>query len=94
MRKTRRSDAQSLDKLRQLRSELYLAYNLLELVDRREKMRQESLALEQLCFDQKMIMRELRRKYNFKDESDGLYHVKVSNWMVNRILVRIYLFCL
>ncbi|KAI8053804.1 enhancer of polycomb-like-domain-containing protein [Syncephalis plumigaleata] len=76
MRKTRRSDAQSLDKLRQLRSELYLAYNLLELVDRREKMRQESLALEQLCFDQKMIMRELRRKYNFKDESDGLYHVK------------------
>ncbi|RKP28084.1 enhancer of polycomb-like-domain-containing protein [Syncephalis pseudoplumigaleata] len=78
MRKTRRSDAQSLDKLRQLRSELYLACNLLELVDRREKMRQESLALEQLCFDQKMIMRELRRKYNFKDESDGLYHVKVG----------------
>ncbi|KAI9596053.1 enhancer of polycomb-like-domain-containing protein [Syncephalis fuscata] len=76
MRKTRRSDAQSLDKLRQLRSELHQACHLLEMVDRREKMRQESLALEQLCFDQKMIMRELRQKYNFKDESDGLYHVK------------------
>jgi hypothetical protein len=48
------------------------------MVDRREKMRQESLALDQLCFDQQMFMRDLRQRFGFKDESDGLYHVKVS----------------
>ncbi|RKP11076.1 enhancer of polycomb-like-domain-containing protein [Thamnocephalis sphaerospora] len=76
IRKTRRSDAQSFDKLRQLRAELHQACHLLELVDRREKMRRESLVLEQLCFDQKMTMRDLRKRLGYKDESDGLYHIK------------------
>jgi hypothetical protein len=86
IRKTRRSDAQSLAKLRQLRAELHQACHLLELVDRREKMRRESLMLEQLCFDQKMIMRDLRKRLGYKNEADGLYHIKVSINLFSKII--------
>ncbi|RUO96359.1 enhancer of polycomb-like-domain-containing protein [Jimgerdemannia flammicorona] len=72
LRKTRRTDAQSLDKLRRLRKEMDDARKLLEMVSRREKMRKESLLLEHLVFDQKCTVRDMQRKLGIKDDDELL----------------------
>ncbi|KAG5513174.1 hypothetical protein PMAC_001544 [Pneumocystis sp. 'macacae'] len=71
-RKTRRSDAQSSEKLRKLRSEMEQAYNLIELVVRREQLKKESLLLEQRIFNQRCHVKEIKRKLGIKDEDDDL----------------------
>ncbi|KAG4304975.1 hypothetical protein PORY_001650 [Pneumocystis oryctolagi] len=72
VRKTRRSDAQSSEKLRKLRSEMEQAYNLIELVVRREQLKKESLLLEQSIFNQRCHVKEIKRKLGIKDEDDDL----------------------
>lgn len=72
LRKTRRTDAQSLEKLRRLRQEMEQARNLLEMVSRREKIRKESLILEHLVFDQKCTVRDMQRKLGIKDDDELL----------------------
>jgi hypothetical protein len=61
-RKLRRDDGQSLEKLKKLRDELLKAKELLELVALRESTRKESLALDMQLFEQKCIVRKLRKK--------------------------------
>ncbi|KAJ1655080.1 Enhancer of polycomb-like protein 1 [Dispira simplex] len=74
LRKTRRTDAHSLEKLRRLLSELETARSLLEMVGRREKMRKESLLLEQIIFKQKCTVFEQRRALGHpRDETDELF---------------------
>ncbi|KAH8554618.1 enhancer of polycomb-like-domain-containing protein [Umbelopsis sp. PMI_123] len=76
VRKTRRTDQQSLEKLRKLRAEMETARNLLEMVLRREKMRKESLALEHTIFDKKCVLRDMQRQLGIKEDEELLFSKK------------------
>ncbi|KAI8393745.1 enhancer of polycomb-like-domain-containing protein [Radiomyces spectabilis] len=73
VRKTRRTDQQSLERLRKLRTEMEMARNLLEMVLRREKIRKEDLVLEHTVFDKKCKFREYQRALGIKEEDDLLF---------------------
>jgi len=51
-----------MDKVRQLRQQMDQARNLLDLVTKRERYRKESLILEELIFQQKIIVRRMKKK--------------------------------
>jgi hypothetical protein len=72
VRKTRRTDQQSLERLRKLRSEMEKARNLLEMVLRREKIRKEGIVLEHTVFDKKCKLREYQRTLGIKEDEDLL----------------------
>ncbi|KAF9583961.1 Enhancer of polycomb-like protein 1 [Lunasporangiospora selenospora] len=72
VRKTRRTDQQSIEKLRKLRMEMESARSLLEMVSRREKVRKESLVLEHMIFDQRCKVREYRRNLGIKDDDEDM----------------------
>ncbi|KAI8148864.1 enhancer of polycomb-like-domain-containing protein [Fennellomyces sp. T-0311] len=72
IRKTRRTDQQSLERLRKLRSEMEMSRNLLEMVLRREKIRKEGLVLEHTVFDKKCKLREYQRQLGIKEDEDLL----------------------
>ena len=76
VRKTRRTDQQSLERLRKLRSEMEMARNLLEMVLRREKIRKESLVLEHTVFDKKVVLQEYQRKLGIKEDEDLIHMTK------------------
>lgn len=68
VRKTRRTDQQSLERLRKLRTEMEKARNLLEMVLRREKIRKEGLVQEHAVFDKRCEIREYQRQLGIRDE--------------------------
>lgn len=72
IRKTRRTDQQSLERLRKLRSEMEMARNLLEMVLRREKIRKEGLVLDHTVFDKKCKLREYQKTLGIKEDEDLL----------------------
>lgn len=72
IRKTRRTDQQSLERLRKLRTEMEMARNLLEMVLRREKIRKEGLLLEHSVFEKKRILYEYQRTLGIKEDDDLL----------------------
>lgn len=72
IRKTRRTDQQSLERLRKLRTEMEMARNLLEMVLRREKIRKEGLVVEHAVFDLKCKLREYQRQLGIKEDEDLL----------------------
>ncbi|KAF9198123.1 Enhancer of polycomb-like protein 1, partial [Haplosporangium sp. Z 27] len=76
IRKTRRTDQQSIEKLRKLRMEMESARSLLEMVSKREKVRKESLVLEHMIFDQRCKVREYKRNLGIKDDDDDIQHQK------------------
>lgn len=75
VRKTRRTDQQSMEKLRKLRAELETARSLLEMVTRREKLRKESLLMEHSILNQRCLLREMQQQLDIKDEHD-LFPIK------------------
>ncbi|KAI7887922.1 enhancer of polycomb-like-domain-containing protein [Mucor mucedo] len=99
IRKTRRTDQQSLERLRKLRSEMEMSRNLLGMVLRREKTRKEGLVLEHNVFEQKRIIHEYQRTLGIKEDDDILMpkkkrHVESSSGATIKIplhkLNRIY----
>jgi hypothetical protein len=70
VRKTRRTDQQSLERLRKLRTEMESARNLLEMVLRREKIRKEGLVLEHAVFEKRCKLREFQRQLGIKEDED------------------------
>ena len=62
LRKFRRSDAQSLERLQSLRAELIKAKDILLLVASRENIRKEALALDVAIFEQRCVVRRLKKK--------------------------------
>ncbi|RKO90477.1 enhancer of polycomb-like-domain-containing protein [Blyttiomyces helicus] len=62
LRRVRRYDLLSLEKLRKLRDEMARAKDLLEMVAKRESTRRESVTLEHLIFEQRVLVRRLRKK--------------------------------
>ncbi|KAK7204510.1 enhancer of polycomb-like-domain-containing protein, partial [Myxozyma melibiosi] len=72
VRKTRRSDTQSSEKLRRLRTEMEAARTLTEMVVRREALRKDLLQLEWDAFKQRSILKDLKRKLGIKGDDDEL----------------------
>ncbi|ORX60206.1 hypothetical protein BCR36DRAFT_342692 [Piromyces finnis] len=62
LRKTRRCDALSLEKLKRLQNEMEQAHQLMEMVCKREKLRRDSLLLEHKIFEQKILIRQMKKK--------------------------------
>ncbi len=61
-RQRRRADQSGVDKLRQLRTQLDQARQLLDMSTKRERLRKESLILEELIFQQRVLIRRMRKK--------------------------------
>lgn len=59
-----------MDKVRQLRQQMDQARNLLDLVTKRERYRKESLILEELIFQQKIIVRRMKKKLGVAANED------------------------
>ncbi|KAG2216831.1 hypothetical protein INT45_005157 [Circinella minor] len=68
VRKTRRTDQQSLERLRKLRNDMEKARNLFEMVLRREKFRKETLVQDYNVFDKKCEIRNYQKRLNIVDE--------------------------
>ncbi|KAI9248519.1 enhancer of polycomb-like-domain-containing protein, partial [Phascolomyces articulosus] len=68
VRKTRRTDQQSLERLRKLRNEMEKARNLFEMVLRREKLRKETLVQEHHVFEKRCDIRAFQKILDIKDE--------------------------
>ncbi|KAI9094350.1 enhancer of polycomb-like-domain-containing protein [Phlyctochytrium arcticum] len=62
LRRPRRTDTHSLEKLRRLRDEMHRAKTILELITNREAARKESIVLEHLIFEQRVLVRRLKKK--------------------------------
>ncbi len=71
LRKARRSDNHSIEKLKRLREELLRAREILELVAARETTRKELLEVEGRIFDQRIKIRRIKKKF-------GIAHVEAS----------------
>lgn len=77
VRKTRRTDAQSSEKIRKLKAEMESAKQLMEMVSRRETMRKAALQLERDIFESRCKMKTLKRSLNIKgDDEDLVTHKK------------------
>ncbi|EPZ31574.1 hypothetical protein ROZALSC1DRAFT_29224 [Rozella allomycis CSF55] len=74
-RKTRRSDSQSLEKLKKLRTDLETAKTLLEMVCKRDKFKKESLMLESLIFEQSLLVDNLKKKVS-PQELEAIAHLR------------------
>lgn len=83
VRKTRRTDAQSTDKLKKIRQEFETARGLVKDVLQREVMRRISFQLEKQIFEQRRTAIELKRKLNIKDTDEDLIN-KVCPLVVSR----------
>ncbi|KND00735.1 uncharacterized protein SPPG_03851 [Spizellomyces punctatus DAOM BR117] len=62
LRRPRRTDTHSLEKLRRLRDEMNRAKQILEMITNREAARKESIVLEHLIFEQRVLVRRLKKK--------------------------------
>jgi hypothetical protein len=60
-RKVRRSDTVALDKLRKLKEDMANCKHLLDMVFEREKARKESIEMDHLVFENRVLMRRLRK---------------------------------
>ncbi len=66
-RRGRGADGQSLEKLNRLRSELYRARELLEMIVQRETLRKETIAIEQTVFEKRVEVRRMKHKLGVVD---------------------------
>ncbi|KAI8854031.1 enhancer of polycomb-like-domain-containing protein [Chytridium lagenaria] len=62
-RKARRTDSATLEKMHRLREEMIRARGLLETVLQRESLRKEVLLIEKEVFDQRVLVRKLKKKF-------------------------------
>ncbi|KAI9357065.1 enhancer of polycomb-like-domain-containing protein [Zopfochytrium polystomum] len=62
VRKSKRPDTGSLDKLRRLRDDLCRVRTLLEYVAEREHAKKEALLLEKMIFEQRVLVRKIKKK--------------------------------
>lgn len=72
VRKTRRTDAQSTDKLKRIRQELEIARGLVKDVLQRETMRKNQFEYERQIFEKRRTIIDLKRKLNIKGDDEDL----------------------
>ncbi|EEB08630.2 NuA4 histone acetyltransferase complex Epl1 [Schizosaccharomyces japonicus yFS275] len=75
-RKTRRSDLQSLERLRKLRIDMETSLFLLDQVLQRENKKLELLQTDRSVFQHRCIMKRLKRTLSIKDSDVGLFSPK------------------
>jgi len=73
VRKTRRTDAQSTEKLKKLRQEMEMARAIVADVLAREKMRKESILVSQNIFELRTAVKDFKRKNNLRGDDEDLY---------------------
>ncbi|RPA86107.1 hypothetical protein BJ508DRAFT_302023 [Ascobolus immersus RN42] len=76
VRKTRRTDAQSTEKLARLRTDMEYAKRALEMVLRREKMRKAAIEMDQKVFEMRAQMKEMQRKLGIRGDWEDLVNIK------------------
>ncbi|ANB11967.1 Epl1p [Sugiyamaella lignohabitans] len=77
VRKTRRTDMQSSERLRRLQAEMEAARELVELVVKREQLRKEALMSELNIFEHRVKVKTLKRTLGIKgDDEDLVAHKK------------------
>lgn len=72
VRKTRRTDQQSSQRLRKLQAEMETAKKLMEMVVKREQMRKEALQMEWDIFEQRCKVKGVKRRLGIKGEDEDL----------------------
>ncbi|KAI9714911.1 MAG: Enhancer of polycomb-like protein 1 [Bogoriella megaspora] len=77
VRKTRGRDAQVTEKLKKLRRELEDARHLLHMVQDRETLRRDQLAIDKSIFEQRNQVKEVKRGLNIKDGDEDLINQPV-----------------
>jgi hypothetical protein len=82
VRKTRRTDSQSTDKLKKIRQDFETARGLIKDVLQREQMRKTAFLLEKQIFEQRRTAIELKRKLNIKDTDEDLINKVISIFYV------------
>lgn len=80
VRRTRRTDAQSSDKLKRIRQELETARGLVKDVLQRETMRKNQFEYERQIFEKRRTMVDLKRKLNIRGDDEDL---------INKVLISI-----
>jgi enhancer of polycomb-like protein len=75
-RKTRGRDAQIVEKLKKLRTELETGRQLMHLVKQREIGRREQLAMERSIFDKRLALKMSKRQLGIKGEDEDLINQK------------------
>lgn len=75
-RKTRRSDAQSYDRLRRLRQSMETSLQLLEQVYKREQKKLQALEDDYAIFQKRCLVKKLKRTLNIKDSDELLINPK------------------
>ncbi|KAH0537843.1 hypothetical protein FGG08_005456 [Glutinoglossum americanum] len=83
VRKTRGRDAQSSEKLRKLRKELELARHGLAMVKQREVLKRDILASDRQIFEERMQVKEEKRRNGFKDDDEDLINQKPQKRRIN-----------
>ncbi|RPB25342.1 hypothetical protein L211DRAFT_117046 [Terfezia boudieri ATCC MYA-4762] len=78
VRKTRRTDAQSTEKLKKLRQEMEMARAIVADVLAREKMRKESILVSQNIFELRTAVKDFKRKNNLRGDDEDLYESSKS----------------
>jgi enhancer of polycomb-like protein len=80
VRKTRGRDAQVTEKLKKLRKELEEARFLMTQVRRRELLKRDQLAMDKQIFEQRLAVKEIKRKLSIKgDDEELLINQKVRH---------------
>jgi hypothetical protein len=67
-RKTRRTDAQCLQKLRQLYSEMESAKSIIEMIIKREKLKKEIILMEVSILEERSLCNQLKQKLSLPPE--------------------------
>ena len=77
VRKTRRSDQQSTEKLRQLRLDIYRLRDLVDMVTKREKLKLDQLQIDTKLFDHRSLVKRAKRQLKIPgDDEDLVAHHK------------------
>lgn len=80
VRKTRRTDAQSTDKVKKLRQDLDTARNLVKDVLQRETMRKSGFQYEAQIFEHRRTLIATKRKLGLRGDDEDLVYYKVCIW--------------
>ena len=75
LRKTRRTDAQSLEKLRGLRRDIALGSRLVNMIKDREGTRKEILSLSNTQFEKRYLMKKMQQRLGIQEFDQDLKEV-------------------
>jgi enhancer of polycomb-like protein len=81
VRKTRRQDAVTSERIRRLKAEMQQARDLVAMVSMREKQREEAIKAERHLFNMRCKVKEVKRKLGIEGGDEDLVPVKVLSFL-------------